>query len=98
MDWHSLLGDILWISGLALALGGFSYFSWQASTSGEKLRTRLAKPGAQFVFSLAGLLVCVGLAATSGSILTAGLWLALAVLFLALMVVFYRANRSKYFD
>jgi hypothetical protein len=90
MDWKSLAGDALWILGCALALGGFSYFSWQASTSGEKLRNRLKKPGAQFVFSLAGLLVCTGLALVSDSILTVGLWGALAILFLVLIVAFYR--------
>ncbi len=90
MDWKSLAGDALWILGGALVLGSFSYFSWQVSKSGEKLRARLKKPDAQFVFSLAGLLLCAGLAITSDTALAIGLWAILAAFFLGKMASIYR--------
>ncbi len=47
----------------------------------------LAQRGDQLVLGLAGLLFCLGLAATSGNNLLAIVWLALAVTFLTMGVI-----------
>ena len=86
IDWFNLAANALWILGCALALGTFSYASFQASLRGEKLRTYLGRPAMQATIDLAGALFCAGLAATSKPAWQMALWAVLGVLFLVQMV------------
>lgn len=82
IDWFNLAANALWILGLALALGTFSYASWEASLHDEKLRQRLGHPAIQAAFDLAGVMFCAGLAATSDRVWETALWAVLGFLFL----------------
>jgi hypothetical protein len=79
IDWYNLASNILWIFGSALALAVLSYASWNASVTGEKLRNTLGKSSYQAALHAAGLLFCLGLAATTGRGWEMWLWLALAI-------------------
>ncbi len=81
IDWVNLGSNALWIVGLSIALATLSYASWDASNHHEKLRARLKRPGLMMSLNLAGLIFCLGMAATSGSILVVILWLILAITF-----------------
>jgi hypothetical protein len=83
IDWGNFFFNSLWILGCSLALATLSYTSWQASSTGEKLRTRLGSPRSQRWLIVAGMLFCVGLAGSSDTIWQTVLW---AVLGVALLV------------
>jgi hypothetical protein len=83
IDWFNLAANALWIFGLAIALAVISHASWQASMYHEKLRSRLAQPGYQIYITLAAVLFCLGMAATSRQVWEIILWGGLAVLFIA---------------
>jgi len=87
IDWFSLAANALWIFGLAIALAVVSHASWQAANHHEKLRSRLGQPGYQFLFDLAAVLFCLGMAATSRRLWEIILWCGLAVLFIVQTVV-----------
>jgi hypothetical protein len=95
IDWFNLAANALWILGCALALGTLSYASFQASLSGEKLRTRLGRPSMQAAIDLAGVLFCAGLAATSKPIWQMALWALLGALFLIQMVLSLRHKTAS---
>ncbi len=82
IDWVMVGSNALWIVGLAIALAAFSFASWQSWATGASFRQTLGRPTFQGVLSLAGLLFCLGLAATSPVLWQAALWLILAALFL----------------
>lgn len=81
IDWINLVENSLWILGFALALATFSYASWQASRNHEKLGYRLGQKNIRIPTSIALLLFCMGLAATSRQWWEIGLWIILAILF-----------------
>jgi hypothetical protein len=81
IDWLNLAANSLWILGCAIALAAFSLASWEASIQHEKLRHYLQKGAYQAVFSLAGLLFCLGLAILASRWWETALWLALATWF-----------------
>jgi hypothetical protein len=81
LDWGNLAANAAWIVGCALALAALSYASWEAAERGGKFSDRLQQRGYQLVLYLAGLLVCLGLAAMSDVKLLAIAWLALAIAF-----------------
>ncbi len=87
INWGNLAANAAWIVGCAIALAALSYASYEAAESGEKFSVRLQQRGDQIVLGLAGLLFCLGLAATSGNNLLAIVWLALAVTFLTMGVI-----------
>jgi hypothetical protein len=95
IDWLNLFSNSLWILGLALALATLSYASWEASLHKEKFRSRLNRAPIQAALSLAGVLFCAGLAATSDSTLEIVLWAALAAAFAAQIVVLGVQGRRK---
>ena len=95
IDWFNLAANALWILGCALALGTLSFASFQASFSGEKLRTHLGRPGFQAAIDLAGVLFCAGLAATSKPIWQMALWALLGALFLVQMVFSLRHRSAS---
>ena len=82
IDWIMVGSNALWILGLAIALSAFSYASWESWTAHASFRQTLDKPSFQAVLNLAGLLFCLGLAATSPVLWQAAIWLLLAALFL----------------
>lgn len=95
IDWGNLAANALWILGCALALGSFSFASWEASLYKEKITARLRRPALQFALNLAGLLFCLGLAATETRLIVTILWLVLGVLFLAQLVNNLIQRRNK---
>jgi hypothetical protein len=95
IDWGNLAANALWILGCALALGTLSFASWEASLYKEKITTRLRRPALQFALNLAGLLFCLGLAATEKRLIVTILWLVLGVLFLAQLVNNLIQRRNK---
>jgi hypothetical protein len=99
IDWINLAANSLWIVGLAVGLATVSYVSWQASLRRQRTLERLASPAPQIALNLAGLLFCLGLATTSQTSLEFGLWLALAILFLTLMIynAYKKQRGEKYF-
>lgn len=82
IDWLNLAANALWICALALALAVLSFASWEAKVGGERLRIVLSRPRWEFTLNLAGVLFCLGLAATSSKIWERALWLVLAGLYL----------------
>jgi hypothetical protein len=95
IDWANLAANALWILGCALALGTLSFASWEASLYKEKITARLRRPALQFALNLAGLLFCLGLAATETRIFVAILWLVLGFLFLAQLVANLIQRKNK---
>lgn len=87
IDWVNLGSNALWIVGLSIVLSTLSYASWAASVHNEKLTTRLKQTSIRFFLNLGGLSFCLGLAATSGVVLIAILWVVLAALFVTQLYV-----------
>lgn len=94
IDWYSVFANSLWILGLALALATFSYVSWLASIQGVRTRDQLKTPGTLIAFSIAGILFCAGLAATSDTLIEIVIWSILGVLFLVQAIMMAR-QRTK---
>ena len=95
IDWFSLFANSLWILGLAIALATFSYSSWHASVLKVRTRDQLTSPGSLAAFSLAGILFCAGLAATSDTVIEIVIWSILGVLFLVQGFLVYRGSRKS---
>jgi hypothetical protein len=81
IDWVEVLANAIWIVGCALALAVVSYANWTAGIRDEKMRVALGRPRVKTALGLAGTLFCLGLAATSHTILEVVIWLALTGLF-----------------
>jgi hypothetical protein len=81
IDWRGLAANSLWILGCALALAAFSYASWQAWLTHQRLLARLGNPGIQRALSLAGILFCSGMMALSKPGIMTLLWGLLALAF-----------------
>ena len=96
IDWIALLPGALWITGLALVLAVFSWCFYAASLARTGLRAQLASPGFSFVTSLGLTLVMLGLALRKGgSLWMAIIWLALALGFLTVAWLSFRAWRRQ---
>ncbi len=80
--WIMVGSNALWILGLAIALAAFSFASWQSWASHASFRKTLGRASFQGILSIAGLLFCLGLAATTPVLWQAAIWLVLAALFL----------------
>jgi hypothetical protein len=81
IDGWSVCSNALWISGGALALAAFSYASWQASITPQRLTQALRQSSIQAALNAAGTLFSLGLAATARSLPEAIVWLVPAGLF-----------------
>lgn len=79
IDVWGVVGNSLWIAGLALLLATVSWASWVASTQRPRFRALLAWPGTQRVLDLGLVLFCAGLAATSRAWWEQVLWGVLAL-------------------
>jgi membrane protein required for beta-lactamase induction len=86
IDWIALVSNALWILGCSAGLATLSYASWQASIRGEKFTAQLKRVPIQISLNIAGLLFCLGLAATSGASLETVLWAILAIAFAAQVI------------
>ena len=86
IDWVNLFGNALWVIGLAVALAGLSYASWQASISGQKFTRVLNQSGYSLVFAVSGFLFSTGLAVTSFGDWRFLVWTVIALAFLAYIV------------
>jgi len=64
IKWFNLAANAFWIIGYALGLAAISYTNWEAAMRGERLRVSLRQPRIQVAIHLAGVLFCLGLAAT----------------------------------
>ena len=95
INWMNLAANSLWIMGWAAALATLSYASWKASLKGIKMRIILKDHQYQIVLNLSGILFCLGLAATSDALWEILIWLLLAVLFAAQLVITILKNRKK---
>ena len=95
IDWFNLAANTLWIVALALALAALSYASWQASLMKVSLRSVVDGFGIQVVLYTAGLLFCLGLAATSTPLWQVILWLLLALGFIVQLFFFLRARKAS---
>ncbi len=82
LDLGNLIANGLWILGCALGLATFSYASWQASISHEKLFARLKQLKTLLFLDLSGVLICLGAAFIESTLWVKGLWFVLAALFL----------------
>ena len=87
IDWVNLFGNALWILGLAVALAGASYASWESSLVEDKFLQVLNRRGYSLVFAASGLLFCTGLAVTSFGNWRFLVWTVLAFAFLAYIFI-----------
>ncbi|HZY43984.1 MAG TPA: hypothetical protein VFF70_04465 [Anaerolineae bacterium] len=81
IDWGEIFSNALWILGCAIALAAFSYADWRADQEHEKLRAQFARPKFRLAFGLSLVLIGLGLAASSNSIITLIVWLSLTLVF-----------------
>ena len=94
IDWYGVFANSLWILGLSLALATFSYASWQASMNHERTLARLKRTEILIAFSLAALLFCAGLAATSDTVLEIIIWSILGLLSVIQIFLLLRQRRT----
>jgi hypothetical protein len=87
INWFNVIANALWVLGCALALTTLSYASWQASLNNATIRTILGQPKYLASFALAGTLFCIGLTATSDSLLEIILWAVLSALFVVQLFI-----------
>ena len=95
IDWNNLAANSLWIMGCAVALASLSYAIWMASMRQKFLRTILVGYQYQIVLNLSGVLLCLGLAATSDALWEILIWLLLGFMFAAQLVITILKNRKK---
>jgi hypothetical protein len=91
INWWSVITNSFWIVGLALLLAAFSYSYWVAGQEGTTLRRQLERPAFLRLFTVALVLVGIGLAGTSQSVLET----ALAVLLIIGSALFYFTLRRQ---
>jgi len=65
INWLNLLFNSIWIIAIALALAVFSIAYWEAQTGEKKLGVLLGQYRYAFPLILAGVVFCLGMAATS---------------------------------
>ena len=93
IDWPLVLFSAVWIGGAALALATLSYASWSASLRGKRLRAVLRQSAYQRLLLAAASLICVGLGLTAASWLESALWLILAAISAAALILLWRKAR-----
>jgi hypothetical protein len=93
INWISLGGNALWITGCAVALAVLSHAQWAASLHGIRLRQQIQNAPNQRALSAAGILFCLGLGVTSDRTLETALWLLLSLTFLVQLAQIWRRLR-----
>ncbi len=91
IDWINITANTLWLLGLALGLAALSHAAWAARLQGGPLRQHLRQPGYQGLFSLAGVLFCLGLTATAAAAWERAVWALLGLAFAAQLALARRA-------
>jgi len=81
IDWYNLFANALWIFALAFALAVIGFARWKASQDSTKLGMVLNQTGWQMALNTAGVVFCLGLAATSNKLWEQILWLVMGLLF-----------------
>ena len=82
VNWSGLVGNALWICGLAVCLAALSVAHYQARTGKDRLRHRLEQPEHQLAFAAGMTLFCAGLLLCSGTWWQKGIWGLGAVVFI----------------
>lgn len=85
-NWIGLVGNALWIVGLAAWLAVLSMARYEARTGTARLWSRLEQPDSQLALALGACLFGVGLLLRGGTWWERGIW-ALATVFLAVWAV-----------
>jgi hypothetical protein len=60
MDWRGVAGNGLWILGLSILLGAFSYYNWLAAVSRRSRRDVFTDSPFRVFSSLAVMLILIG--------------------------------------
>ena len=96
IDWVNIFGNALWILGLAVALAGLSYASWEGSIKDQKFTRVLSQDSYSLVFAASGLLVASGLAVTSFGNWRFFVWTVTAFGFLAYIIyaLFFSSSQN----
>ena len=97
IDWVYIFGNALWIIGLAAALAGVSYASWEASIKDQKFTQVLNQESYSLVFAASGLLFASGLAVTSFGNWRFFVWTVTAFGFLAYIIyaLFFSSSQNE---
>jgi len=77
IDWLSVLFNIIWILGAALATAVFGITYYQVRSGRERVTQILKAPGFAYVLNMAGILFCLGMALTSDRWWEISLWVLL---------------------
>ena len=93
INWSNIIANAFWILALALALATLSLARWEAAMSKEKLSRRLQHY--QVTLDFAGVMFCIGLAATSDMAWESLLWGVLTFLFVVDIVQIKRGKRIE---
>lgn len=82
INWSGLLGNALWLVGLAVCLATLSMIHYQARTGNDRLVSRLKQPESQLALAAGASLFFVGLLLRSGTWWERGMWGLCAVFFI----------------
>jgi F0F1-type ATP synthase membrane subunit c/vacuolar-type H+-ATPase subunit K len=74
VSWPGLVGNALWICGLAVCLAALSMAYYQARAGQERLGSRLRRPELQSALAVGMSLFCLGLLLSSGNWWEKGIW------------------------
>jgi hypothetical protein len=82
-DWSGLLGNALWVVGLAVFLATLSMAHYQTRAGNDRLVSRLKQPESRLALAAGASLFFVGLLLRSGTWRERGMWALCAVFFIA---------------
>ena len=85
-SWYGLVGNTLWICGLAVLLATLSMLHFQVRAVGERFRDRLGAREPQMAIAMGQILFCGGLLLISEPWWEKGIWAACGVLGIAWLV------------
>ena len=94
ISWSGLVGNALWICGLAVCLAALSMAHYQARAGAELFRDRLRKPGPQLATAAGLVLFCAGLLLCSDAWWEKGIWGLGAALLILWVFRLWRRQRA----
>lgn len=74
VSWPGLVGNALWICGVAVCLATLSMAHYQARAAQDRLGSKLNQPELQLVLAFGMSLFCLGLLISSGTWWQKGIW------------------------
>jgi F0F1-type ATP synthase membrane subunit c/vacuolar-type H+-ATPase subunit K len=89
-DWSGLVGNALWICGLAVCLAALSMAYYETRAGQERLGSRLRRPELQLALAAGMSLVCLGLFSSSVTWWEKGIWGVCAILLIVWAVRAWR--------